>query len=107
MSRKGKKYLRTIKGFMSNRTTYQLITVLSEPFEKEISDEIRQVVEVDIIDTSPKEKVAIYKSDRFSDFEEGGENEIISADSEEYKKKIKRVSKLFIKRLFEYGVNRR
>jgi hypothetical protein len=96
---------------MSSDMTYQIATVLSDPVEKELNDKIVQVVDVNIVSTSPNKKVEIYKSDKFSGFKENGVDKsgskIILADSEEYKKQIKRISKLFIKRLFKYGVIRR
>lgn len=102
---KGKTYLRNM-GLWSREKSYQIIIVLSDPYKTDSFGEPDKAVKVDYILTKPDEPVVIKKNVEFGfqrDDEEEDE-EIFEVGSEEYKKKTKRICKLFIKRIFTHGI---
>lgn len=108
MSVKGQTYLRIIEGWRNKN--YQIFTVKTDQYETDRLGKAEKVVKVDYILTSPNGAVEIAKDREFVDFKEDerdNDDIIIAVGSEEYNRRIKKISKLFIKRLFKYGTERR
>lgn len=105
---KSKTYLR-IMSYRSPKT-YQIIKTLSDPYETDsLSGKPPRAIKVDYIMTQSKQPIEIRENVEFAHYDgkKSHGDDIIEAGNEEYNSKIKRASKLFIKRLFQYGVIRK